>query len=394
MIWWLWVALAGATPSTGSVRTSAVDEVIAVALERSPWIAEARARAASAEGRVQGARAAENPQLRFQADDLEATGALTPRWEIDLRMPVPELDSGADVAAARSEAEGATARLDRAVAAVTEDVRRSFYGVVIAHQLIRVDNDRIDAARQRLAYDADDAEERLDGRLRLAKVVADQEAARRVQIEAHRRLALHTGDAVVASLTAPLERPTAPRLDAIQAVAEVPAEVREADAAVAVARAQLREATLDWVPWFDFVELGTDLEANDPVRLSAQVGVRVPVWAYGTGDRRAARAELARREAERDAARATASADVEVAWARVREAAGVWRAYAEVVEAIEADAPAEDLSRKDRARWDWRVAEVRRAELEALWDWYEARFRLARVVGRDVAGPEGTATSD
>ncbi len=146
---WLFAAAPLPSPLT-------VDAAVAIALERGPRLISARADAASARARVEGASllAQENPQLqgtlgpRFQRDRL-AVDTLEGSLGVSQRLELLG-QRGARRAAASSFLDASEARLQALRVTLAAEVRTAFARLLAAEQELRVDDEGLVLARQAL----------------------------------------------------------------------------------------------------------------------------------------------------------------------------------------------------------------------------------------------------
>jgi outer membrane protein TolC len=238
VIAWAWMVAAHAEPVT-------TDAVVAASLATSVEVASARAEVARAEAILAGARGLRNnPTIEVHL------GFGLPQHEVAVAQPVSFSGEGmAAVDAAEAAVRAARAAASRVELEVAADTRRALAAAVLADATRQLADAlasltqtlRTSAEAQRAAGEASDLEVQL-ARLDESAAVADQLAAARASEEA--RAALVARCALPWSVELPVDAvaavpaagvPTAHRLDAVAAAAEVEAaraDVRREGAAV------------------------------------------------------------------------------------------------------------------------------------------------------------------
>jgi outer membrane protein TolC len=110
----------------------------------------------------------------------------------------------------------------------------------------------------------------------------------------------------------------------VRAALEARPELRARAARVAEAEAEVYLEKAEQWPWFSFVQVGYELDTDpepDPAAFSFALGIELPLFDWNTDGIAAAKAEVARRQADEEATVREIAAAVEAAAARVRSTA-------------------------------------------------------------------------
>jgi outer membrane protein TolC len=364
-----------------------LDEVLRTARSRSPWLAVGQHLADAADAEVVAAHAAENPQLRVQASDLNARTAL-PSYQTSLRVPVPNpAVLSAAVRAARAAAMAADADALTEVALLEAEVVYLYLGVAaqpvqraLWDELIAAHEAQVQTAERRRTLGLGTALDVLQAQRELGEAEADRVAWQgeaRVEQDA---LALHLGLPAGGGLeVAPVVWPRLDEQEIEAALARRP-DVRAALARVEQAVAGKAEAAAAPWPWLDFVQAGVRVPGDAGPEGSVQVAVRVPLWSFGTGAVRAARATEAASRAELDAVVLQTAQEVRLAGASL---AGAERAHELAQRALaDVQAAVAEARAPDQLEWLTRLAvEARLSEAAAALEVQRAVAGLRAALG-------------
>ncbi|WNG25138.1 TolC family protein [Cystobacter fuscus] len=330
-----------------------VEESVAIALERSPRLISARAEAASARARLEGASllAQENPQLQ---------GAVGPRWRQAGERADPSLDvslgvsqrlellgqRGARRDAAAAQLAASEARLQALRVTLATEVRGAFARLLAAEQELRLDDEGRLLAEQALRA----AEERLTAgaasriEVNTARVEMGRAAHERVLSVRRRSLALaelrlllgleptetprlsedwKPDDAEPPPLEALLERALAQR-----------AEVKAARAELDAARAEVTLASREALP---APRLGASYSREEDAHIvQGTLGIELPLFNRNQEARGLGAARRIRAQAELEATERMVRSEVALALERYQNARAAMAVYgADVLEALQ-----------------------------------------------------------
>lgn len=289
-MWWL-VSMALAAPITA-------DEVVALALARSPELA-------AAEGAVEAARGDRAASLGLRSNpnvDLQV-GSDGHLHELAVAQPISLSGEGlADARAARSGRDAAASGLERARLEVAAQARRELVEAVVADAALRVAREQL-AVTTRLRQAAEAraaAGEAAELDAQLARLEQAGAAGRLVEASL-RAFDARSALADSAGLSRDTELPDDP-LDAAPAPAGggARADVAAAESAYDAAKAALARERSAAVP-----EVAVGVFLNDG-EVGSSVAVELPLWHRNDAGRGQARAGLVQAEATRDATRARA----------------------------------------------------------------------------------------
>lgn len=354
------------------------------AVARAPSVQELMAAEEAATGRVLGARAIENPELRFELDPLLAQGGPVPATRLRLRFDRPG-ERAARVDGAQAQAQAARIASEAEADAVRRAVRLLVGRLPLCAERAALARERADALARVAALREGDREDGLATVFQTvdalaqasdAALEADRAEVTRAGLEAALRALLgwEEPELVLPALDPP-SGPPPPLAEATERAAEHP-EVLASAAAIALADAAHRQAVAGAIPWFRFVQVGATWAPGGPSP-DVGVGVDLPLFAWNTGAIRAARAgrdeaasAVDRTRAARQAAARAASVEADVAWS-------AWQRSLELRTLAEASLPRN--SREDAV-----VAEHLRyalRELEAREAWWVASLTLQDAMG-------------
>jgi outer membrane protein TolC len=376
------------------------DDLEDLAVAASPGLRALRAEVGVAEAAIGQAWEVRNPSLRVTEFQLDDAIDGEPRVEVGMRLPIPRPGVGearGDAARQGLLAKQGEIRVEERRVRLGVRALRSRLGLLgmeagIADEQAKVrarqrdirerllgagHGTRLDHAESRLAY-AEAADRATQVKVEIVEVLADL----------GRRTGLEPGTFEMAPLEGALE-PTPPEGTGEEAlvarVLETRPELMRDRARVLEAGARVYEAQASQWPWFDFAEIGYELQTPlSPYAFAFAIGIEVPIFSWGTGSIATARAEVGRREAEVEAtvirlAREvqTARTRVETTWARLEELRArllpAAQAQLEVAREARVNGTLDELGELEAAhRW----LDARRREVQAVRAYQEARLEL------------------
>lgn len=297
MLWW-WASLALA----GELRLD-VDGAMQRAWERAVDRAVGEAAVQVARDGVRGARAPADPELRVRVRDVGSAVRPT-TWNARVRQDLAPLGSlRAAGRAAEAEADVLRAELELDRALLRLDTAHAFDGarVAAASEAIALDEvvlcrRRLELAERRLAAGLDVADDVVEAEIAILGAVrrGREAAAERAAAEALLARLVHAGpdDVLVLEGPALLELALGAVADGTPdaELALLGAEAAEVEARIQ-AESTARRVFLSWV------EAGFGMRAGRVPSLQFGAAIDVPVFSLSDGVVRAARAELAGREA-------------------------------------------------------------------------------------------------
>jgi cobalt-zinc-cadmium efflux system outer membrane protein len=392
----LLLALPAAASAAGDALT--LERAVALAHERAPSLAAARAGLRAADAGVDAAGVRPNPILGYETENVGGTGPFagmrSRESTTSLQLPI-ELGGKRRARIGVADAERAGAAIDaRAAAAdLTLHTTEAFIAVIAGER-------RRAAAQARLGF-AERAQQAAELRVRNGKVSPIEAQRAQVQTLAARAEADRTARsatlavAVLAQLTGtPGEMLSADWFDAtardgVAGTPDASLELAARDVQVATAKARLVAAQRARIPDVTVVA-GTRrfAETNDT---AAVIGLSLPIPLFdrGTAGVARAQADIDRAEAERAAAAQTveqalarAQAEMANAQAAATAAAGPVLAAATETARIARIGYAEGkFSQLDLLDAERSLADTQRDAIDALAAFHESRARLARLLG-------------
>lgn len=327
-----------------AARPLSPDESVALALERSPRLLSARAEAAAARARLQGAF------LLLQANP-ELQGAVGPRWRdtgnsIDIGVGVSQRlevfgQRGARKAAAEAQLTASDARLEALRVELAAEVRGAFARALAAEQEVRLADEGRTLAEQSLRAAEDRHAAGAASRIEVntARVELGR-AAREVALAARRRIVALAALRLLLGLEPSDElalqegsRPGAlapPSIDALveRALARR-ADVKAARSEVEAARAEAKLATREALP---SPRLGASYSREEGANIiQGTLGIELPFFNRNQAARGVTAARVAQAEASLGATERLVRSEIVLALERYRAASAAADVFNEEV---------------------------------------------------------------